>query len=241
MGLGRYLTYDGEDYECLLCERYFGSKYALYAHCRDTSRHEWCERCSRVFVSTASKNAHLQQSASHNVCDVCSDDFETFKKLDDHKINAHHFCPACNLYHHYARELQDHNVALHHLCVRCGRFFSNENCLQMHRKKHQPRDLKCYGCNRSLKSFSGMLLHLESGGCKSKVTEEDIDEIAREFHKSGSYIRGSSDDGWQYKCPMCKKAFSTLSALYQHAEDSPRCAGQDCLTELEIFIACRLE
>ncbi|KAE8388155.1 hypothetical protein BDV23DRAFT_174102 [Aspergillus alliaceus] len=110
MELGPYLTFDEIDYECTLCERVFASKGSLYAHCRNTSRDEWCERCCR------------------------------------------------------------------------------------HQRKHQPRTMECCGCYKTFKSFSGVLIHLESGGCSSNITEDEIGNFARECYQSRKYINDELEE-----------------------------------------------
>lgn len=90
-----------------------------------------------------------------------------------------------------------------------------------------------------------MVIHLESGNCASEVTEDEIDEIARECFQSLKYIDDDLEGGgWTYICPSCDKNFSKLSALYQHAEDVSLCShsmkGHGCLAKLERFIASRL-
>ncbi|PTU25586.1 hypothetical protein P175DRAFT_0554817 [Aspergillus ochraceoroseus IBT 24754] len=207
-----------------------------------TSEHAWCERCRRVFISDPAKNAHLRESRRHNFCSACpqSRDFKTPEELEDHSVDAHHFCPDCNMYHNSAGELRDHDVVKHYLCVRCDGYFGNDNNLRMHQQKHQTRSMECYGCYQTFKSLSGMLIHLESGNCPSRATEEEIDNIARKCYQSRKYII-SEDGGWLYRCPSCSKEFLKLSALYQHAEDTPRCSflskGHECLAKLEHFIA----
>ncbi|KAL3410501.1 hypothetical protein V8F44DRAFT_635094 [Aspergillus fumigatus] len=229
MDLGPYLACDGVDYECTICERFFCSESALYAHCRQTSRHQWCERCFRVFISVQAKDAHLRKSSRHNV------------------LKSHHFCPQCNVYYDSVEQLQEHDVTRHHLCVKCGDYFTNKNNLQMiHQQKHQPRNLECYGCYQNFKSFSGMLIHLESGSCASDTTEEDIDDIAHDCYQSRKYIDDDLEHGgWLYRCPSCEMRFPKLSALYQHAEDVPPCSsplnGQGCLAKLKRFVARRLQ
>jgi hypothetical protein len=133
MELGPYLTFDGIDYECTLCERLFASKGSLYAHCRNTSRHEWCERCCRVFISTASKDAHFKASGRHNFCVRCpsSRDFETLDELETHLTEYHYFCSDCNLYHQSAEELREHDIDVHNLCIKCERYFVNKNNFEM--------------------------------------------------------------------------------------------------------------
>jgi hypothetical protein len=133
MDLGPYLACDGVNYECTICERFFCSESALYAHCRQTSRHQWCERCFRVFVSAQAKNTHLRKSSRHNVCSTCPQlqDFATGEELQDHLVESHHFCPQCNVHYDSVEQLQEHDVTQHHLCVKCGDYFANKNNLEM--------------------------------------------------------------------------------------------------------------
>lgn len=117
----------------VLSVRLFGSKSSLYAHCRQSSRHVWCERCSRLFVATPARNAHLLESSRHNMCLFCPrpQDFDTGEELQDHLVKSHHFCPDCNLYYNSIEQLQEHDVTQHHLCVKCGDYFANKNNLHM--------------------------------------------------------------------------------------------------------------
>jgi protein-arginine kinase activator protein McsA len=115
-----------------------------------------------------------------------------------------------------------------------------------HQQKHQPRTMECCSCYKTFKSFSGVLIHLESGGCSSNITEDDIDDLARECYQSRKYINNELEDGgWLYTCPHCDTEFSKLSALYQYAEDVPSCSylakDHGCLTKLERFISRNLE
>ncbi|KAL4948875.1 hypothetical protein BDW69DRAFT_198539 [Aspergillus filifer] len=220
MVLGRYLIYNGVDYECTICERLFTSLDNLFAHCRQTSQHSWCERCRRVFISVDAKDKHLQKSNKHNICSACSQprDFEN------------------------AGELREHKITQHHICVICNDRFENANSLRMHQQKHQIRIMECYGCTQTFKSFSGMLIHLEFGNCQSGATETKINQLARKCYQSRKYTI-DYDGGWGYRCPSCDKEFPKLSALYQHVEDVLLCGSsskQGCLDKLQHFIACNL-
>ncbi|KAK9555901.1 hypothetical protein V6000_008619 [Aspergillus fumigatus] len=216
MSLGPHLYYDGEDYKCLLCDRWFETEKALYDHCRYTSRHEWCETCRRVFVSTTAKNQHLFDSPVHShICTLCS----SRPRFDT------------------ALELKAHRIDYHNLCGICGKYFDNENNLRMHQQRHQARNLQCYGCHQSFKTFSGMLIHLESGSCPSGTDIDDINRLARQCYQSRKYIDTAGD----YICPACDKFCSKLSGLFQHVEDSLGCLylkeGGQCLAKLEYYIS----
>ncbi|KAL3485431.1 hypothetical protein BJX62DRAFT_38278 [Aspergillus germanicus] len=241
MDLGPYLEYDDGYYVCTLCQRYFNSENALYSHCRYTSHHEWCERCFRVFRTTQAKEAHLEASSSHHICRRCNDpgpDFESYPELKRHLEQYHHHCSPCDLYYRTAAGLQQHDVSHHNLCVECGDFFSNPNNLRMHKQTHDPRNLTCYGynCLRTFKSFSGMLIHLESGGCESGATKDDVDDIARSSYDNWEYMEYGDDDR-PYCCPKCGASFRKLSALYQHVEDVLDCESP-VLDDLELTIEC---
>lgn len=131
--LGPYLEYDGEDYICTICDRCFRTEGALFAHCRATTRHEWCERCRRVFVSEDSKNAHIRASKRHNLCRSCCEpiDFETNEDLRDHLEDYHHACLECNIFFKSAEDVLSHDISVHHYCNICDRYFGNENNLRM--------------------------------------------------------------------------------------------------------------
>jgi hypothetical protein len=75
----------------------------------------------------------------------------------------------------------------------------------------------------------------------SEVTEEEIDDLARQCYQSAKYISTSFErDEWSYRCPNCDYTSAKLSALYQHAEDillcSPLLSGNGCLAKLARFI-----
>lgn len=84
--------------------------------------------------------------------------------------------------------------------------------------------MECYGCDKDFKSYSGVLIHLESGTCASGTNEQSINYIARNNCLSAEFtIDNSKGGGWAYFCPECERQFGKLSGLYQHAEDVPDC------------------
>ncbi|KAL3456781.1 hypothetical protein BJX64DRAFT_270116 [Aspergillus heterothallicus] len=247
MNIGPYLVQQpllpgvpDRSYECTLCDRYFISETALESHNRHTNQHEWCERCSRVFVSVAARDIHFRESGRHNICHMCGrlQDFYTRRELERHLEDFHFHCLCCQIRHRSPEESREHNVDVHNLCVKCGDYFSNENNLRMHQQTHQPRTMRCYGCQHAYKSFSGMLIHLESGACASQMTKDEIDDLAHECYQSRKFINDPANDGegWMYKCPSCYREFLNLSGLYQHAEDVQVC-GHACLDKLQVWIA----
>lgn len=90
-----------------------------------------------------------------------------------------------------------------------------------------------------------MLIHLESGNCQSGTDKERIDDLFCEWDQGWKYkLDDDEGEGLIFLCPECDKDFPRLSALYQHAEDVPRCSylteEGGCLDELRVFIERRI-
>ncbi|KAL2834791.1 hypothetical protein BJY01DRAFT_259377 [Aspergillus pseudoustus] len=237
MNLGPYIEWNGEDYRCTLCDRYFNSRTALFSRCRYTSQHDWCERCTRVFRSPAAKQAHIKAAWCHNICQVCDADLETPTERMNHIKTVHYYCQPCSRTFAQAETFQKHNVDVHHMCVHCKQSFKNENNLRMHKQKHLPRNLFCYGtdCCYAFKSFSGMLIHIESGNCMSGIDEEDLDVAVAVFCANNDYTL-SCTPGYRYECMACFAPFNKPSALYQHVE-----GARGCYNEILVELRCELK
>jgi hypothetical protein len=102
---------------------------------------------------------------------------------------------------------------------------------------HLDISIECYGCSRMFTTYSGMIIHLESGSCDSGITNVDLnqsaamcyqwrhcihkeycDEMLEERDLSRDYIYTI----YPFKCPTCGSDFSKLSGLFQHI-DSQAC------------------
>lgn len=110
--LGPYLDYDGEDYECLLCNRYFASIASLYQHCKDTTYHEWCDPCRRVFISHDAKRVHLRSG--------CTSRGRLYTPPPSPPLSASNPGPA-----------HGHQVKAAHGCSDCEEEFTNDNNLRV--------------------------------------------------------------------------------------------------------------
>ncbi|KAJ5127561.1 hypothetical protein N7448_008340 [Penicillium atrosanguineum] len=133
---GRYVLLDDDgNYNCGICDRRFYSKLAIYAHCRNTGKHDWCESCERVFVTEDSKLAHLRFSFSHNFCNVCDHDFTSYQNLKQHQSLAHSSYRLTLI------------VSLQHM------------------KVHEEKNIECPACDKDFCRFSYLLLHIERSRC----------------------------------------------------------------------------
>jgi hypothetical protein len=92
------------------------------------------------------------------------------------------------------------------------------------------RSVECYGCDKRFKTFTHMLLHLESGGCDSGIGTLELNTTAANCHQwqqfidkdyrnamlSGRDLREGYQQPTPFLCPECENEFSKLSALFQH-------------------------
>ncbi|PGH29405.1 hypothetical protein GX50_07843 [[Emmonsia] crescens] len=242
VNLGKYLTRNdcGQiEYECAHCYKTTTSLTALGQHCRDSPAHAWCWRCERVFPHDAALRNHLIDSSSHNICerDDCDEDFLTYSDWVAHNEELHNWCQPCNWFANSQYELREHDIEDHFMCEDCDLFFHNDNNLRMHMITHQERDKQCYGCDKMFKSFSSMLIHLESGNCCT--SRDELNTLAADFSDSDEYFQ-SFHQYYPFHCPDCGIEFRYLSALYQHVEMRPDCQylleHPNCLQSLEYYL-----
>jgi len=57
-----------------------------------------------------------------------------------------------------------------------------------HSRVHKPRSYECFGCGpkRTFESYSAMLIHLESGKCKTSI--EAMDSYAAKCYQRKKYV-----------------------------------------------------
>lgn len=84
--------------------------------------------------------------------------------------------------------------------------------------------MKCIGCTRAFRTFSAVLVHIESGACKSDITVAQVDRLAFGFNRYIEYTRVEENGERAYRCPACTAEFHKLSRLYQHVERVPTCS-----------------
>ncbi|KAG7100067.1 hypothetical protein E1B28_001851 [Marasmius oreades] len=160
-------------------------------------------------------------------CDGCSSrNFNTREGLVEHyRQSPHHFyCKACDEHFSDAKELNSHfHFDVPDSCVLCQKHFLDENGLASHyklSKKHR----SCIECGREY-SAAALIMHFESGTCKTGIRGVDVDQAARGQDRGGvlSDRRASHHRGEDpYFCPEEGEdvRFATFGALCQHFENS---------------------
>lgn len=166
---------------CIECERYFGSSEALEQHRQGSSKHNpfECPTCDDRFSEQDDLDEHREEA--HHCCIECDRHFVNEGALEQHRQTSSKHCiecPTCDDTFSSEDDLNEHRADEHNRCIECERDFQSKQNLQTHLKSsvHQDRTLPCPGrtCTKRFMSGSGLLLHLESGTCSSKLTLERI-------------------------------------------------------------------
>jgi hypothetical protein len=139
-----------------------------------------------------------------------------------------------------------------------------------HKLSHRAAKHKCYCCERTFKTYSGIVsflallfhrkdgllciqfTHLELGTCSSNSVVS-LNELAADCHKWQYFIDEEYHDKmhrreelgeftWPYKCPTCDAILPKLSSLFQHIESNACSQTLDdpVIGQLRNYLASRL-
>ncbi|KAF2022484.1 hypothetical protein EK21DRAFT_83284, partial [Setomelanomma holmii] len=180
----------------------------------------YCSRCN-LSSSKQRLQQHYDDSPSHYRCEICGYDRATWDELVEHYRKTEHrvVCQGCNDgdgmawvggSQEYLTHLKDENV-----CQGCEIHFQTASNLDHHRMVHLERSIRCYGCSDKFTTYSGMILHLESGTCDSEIDIYDLNESAAMCYQWKAYLDGD-EPVFPFRCPECEVGFTKLSGLFQH-------------------------
>lgn len=119
--LGGHVRRAEDTFECVPCQRHFESVNCVINHCRQTTKHGWCESCQEIVVTNAEKERHLgHDEARQKRCEPCDKDFETESEKTQHHKDEH-YCEPCARVFQKAVSKRQHLVSLHHhyFCYLC--------------------------------------------------------------------------------------------------------------------------
>ncbi|KAG1848530.1 hypothetical protein DFJ58DRAFT_796191 [Suillus subalutaceus] len=231
--------------DCHRCNRYFNSWSAYHQHVRDSTNHWECGRCQLDFGSSLGLKEHYVQSPYHHYCQYCDDHFDSASDLQDHYEGEHAYCSSCHKVFKNDFGLHEHNRQKHAdvYCIECKRLFRSPSNLQSHLNSstHRSKDTICpfNGCGLGFINNSALILHLESGSCRSGVNRRVVDNWVRTNDRSNlitnparlitagerAYVKliatEQSWNGQAYECVLCHTQFRTLMDLNRHLA-SPR-------------------
>ena len=170
----------------------------------------YCIPCKAPFSNDAIARKHWRRVHDPNAvmefrCCDCQQGFRTNKRLNKHA------CPCVP-------------PAGYHACEPCNLRFPNKMMLLLHLNSKDHKPVKCLGgsgCARKFKDLPGMLQHLESGSCKSKMDRKAIDALLRK-HDTGNIItiEGAGEVATPAILPSWPSAshISTASTVFEEVE-----------------------
>ncbi|KAG2341971.1 hypothetical protein BDR05DRAFT_976668 [Suillus weaverae] len=249
--------------DCYRCNRFFNSWSAHHQHARNSNNHWECQRCQLDFESRLGLKEHYVQSLNHHFCQYCDVHFDSMSDLQDHYEGEHAYCSSCRKVFDFG--LHEHNRQKHAdvYCIACNRIFQAPSNLHSHLNSsiHRQKDTVCpfNGCGLAFINNSALILHLESGSCRSGVNRRAVDNWSwngqayecvlchtqfRALMDLNRHLTSPRHQEKVYRCPLstCQAHFVSLSGLCQHIE-SERCgvtrfkAVQDAMNNLFAGVA----
>ncbi|KAF2024781.1 hypothetical protein EK21DRAFT_93777 [Setomelanomma holmii] len=217
---------------CHRCDRSFRTYSALYQHERDSSNHHECPVCDYDGTSWEDLLEHCREEGCRDVCGGCNNGQGTLWAED------------CD---EYWEHVEDYNV-----CTECERHFSSASNLYQHKLSHRQLMYECYCCDRTFKTYGGMIIHLERGTC-GDTDEISMNELAAECRKWRYFIYTNFQNDMYncvplehgldpYYCPTCDASMPKLSSLFQHIESDScdQTLGDSVIGQLRNYLASRL-
>ena len=186
------------NFQCIKCQQSFSTEYEIQLHVAshmltEGTRHE-CRLCGAFFDSPGKLQTHLIQHSflgSEIVCFVCDKTFESPQEIQVHALEhssayKKFACTICPQKFFFSAEFDNHKLIYGH----------------EHSEAHMPKDkensqlINCSLCLETFDSATAMQQHFFA-------VHSDSDSDHNKKKKL-------------YKCIMCERECSTLSALQNH-------------------------
>ena len=225
-------------HRCPKCPFTFSSKMNLANHQR-SHNHAFCGDCNKTFGTVAGLNNHLQSSrhsTEFRCCD-CDRDFKSAMALEQHvryKVHRNrHLVTAAQKKSSKKKDTSNKTIVPPLHCSECSRNFGSPVALQQHigSVKHNPIcKLSCLGsvlCKAKFSSPSALFNHLESGGCSSGISRDDIKTLVQKYDKERLITWASADDAM-----LPEKSVDAGLDSYEPLLRTPSVASLDSSSEL---------
>ncbi len=170
---------------CGYCSKTCSRLDILYDH-QIATGHCYCADCNQHFENKTALDTHRASDLHASEFKCCDCDI-TFK--DVHALTAHMARPVHQILPTVIVSASVTSTV--HACKKCSKTFGSAQALQQHSKsvKHKPLSaLSCpmvSECQKRFASPSALLHHLESGGCRSGMSREDIHALVQAFDEDG--------------------------------------------------------
>ena len=201
-------------HQCNHCQRSFLTIQHLNIHMACHKKPFVCGICSHSFHSKHDLTRHMNIHLNGNFCQICNKTHRHLAKhVAKHERQAKYKCQECNFVSCHLKTYKD---ACKHIqeklprCQLCRRIFLTENGLNLHVKRYQNYDLKCY---HSTKQRPIAAKKINKPKPKNKCQE-----CNREFNDTLSYKQHmeSHDPNKQFCCEYCHERFYSFTKLYKH-------------------------
>jgi DNA-directed RNA polymerase subunit RPC12/RpoP len=124
---------------------------------------------------------HMKQRHDSSVtyhCIDCSQDFPSYCALKKH--------PRGDAAH--TKDSSQSGI----LCKPCERIFHSAKAYDNHLKLKEHKGIRCFAyptCGRCFRTKAGMIAHLESGACKSKLNRQKLDDLIRQHDTANVVLK----------------------------------------------------
>ena len=203
-----------KQHHCNQCQRSFLTIQHLNRHSRCHKKPFVCGVCSHSFHCKKDLTRHMKIHLNGNFCQICNKSFHNLPNhTAKHKRQREYKCQECNF---VSSNLKTYKDTCKHIqeklprCHLCRRIFLTENGLNLHVKRYQNRDMKCY---HSTKPRPKAAKKINKPKPRSKCQE-----CKREFSDINSYRQHmeSHDPNKQFCCEYCHERFYSFTKLYKH-------------------------
>lgn len=200
---------------------------ALEQHRDNSSKHHVCGVCPFDGKDRDDLHEHYQHTIHRIVCKGCNGGagFAWDPLLVSRPCEEDNVCDTC--YKHFEAPNSLKQVSWVSK--------SSLNAVLTKSQVHLDKSVKCYACTRMFKTYPAMILHPEALTCDSQTDDIDLNFSAARCYQWKAFVdaehcvellnredpqdlRAKYDDSfYPFRCPTCKKAYSKLSGLFQHA------------------------
>lgn len=238
---------------CGLCRERFDSLENLQSHQKVTG-HLYCSECDLFFTTNKIHIRHaraVEHTAQYHCCD-CDREYNSQRSLDTHCCDCDKVFPSrTSLNRHFKKDrthrprVKDvqvqNNENVPHKCCKSAEECPSKKASKKHRSKHSSlRRIPCplsEACKRKFITPSGLIDHLESGGCHSGMTRAKMHELIfahdQSHHITDIGAGGLTNSIEQESLRYCSNSFVSLTT--NGISQFPRTAPPAILTSPRQF------